>query len=38
MIYLDPCALVKLVIAERETPALERRLSGHPDIVTSELA
>jgi len=39
MIYLDSCALVKLVIAERETPALERRLTGrYNEIVTSELA
>jgi predicted nucleic acid-binding protein len=38
MIYLDSCALVKLVIAEKETPALERRLSARTDIITSELA
>ena len=39
MIYLDSCALVKLLIAEKETDALERRLRGHhSEIVTSELA
>ncbi|MGP4018757.1 type II toxin-antitoxin system VapC family toxin [Saccharopolyspora sp. 5N708] len=39
MIYLDSCALVKLIIAEKETEALERRLDGqHSAIVTSELA
>ena len=31
MIYLDSCALVKLIIAEKETPALEQYLSGRRD-------
>lgn len=39
MIYLDSCALVKLVIAEKETPALLEHLRGRElEIVTSELA
>lgn len=39
MIYLDSCALVKLIVTEKETPALQARLSGHEsEIVTSELA
>lgn len=39
MIYLDSCALVKLLVTEKETAALERRLHGHhAEIVTSELA
>ncbi len=39
MIYLDSCALMKLIIVEKETPALERHLNGrHTEIVTSELA
>jgi predicted nucleic acid-binding protein len=39
MIYLDSCALVKLVIDERETPALERYLdSRESDIVSCQLA
>ena len=39
MIYLDSCALVKLVLAEPETPALQARLAGHDtELVTSELA
>lgn len=39
MIYLDSCALVKLIVTEEETHALERHLNGRQDeIVTSELA
>ena len=39
MIYLDSCALVKLVLAEPETPALWARLVEHQtELVTSELA
>jgi predicted nucleic acid-binding protein len=39
VIYLDACSLVKLVIVEDETPALERRLRGHDnELITSELA
>jgi predicted nucleic acid-binding protein len=38
VIYLDSCALVKLILAEKETPALERYLADRPGIVTSELA
>ncbi|AHH95856.1 type II toxin-antitoxin system VapC family toxin [Kutzneria viridogrisea] len=39
MIYLDSCALVKLVITEQETAALLARLRGHDEeVVTSELA
>lgn len=39
MIYLDTSALVKLVINELETTALEARLDGHEaDVATSELA
>ncbi|NYI05431.1 type II toxin-antitoxin system VapC family toxin [Allostreptomyces psammosilenae] len=40
MIYLDSCALVKLLVREPETPALEewlRRAAGTP-LVTSVLA
>jgi predicted nucleic acid-binding protein len=37
MIYLDSCALVKLVITEKETEALQHHLSGR-QIITSELA
>lgn len=32
MIYLDSSALVKLVLAERETPALARWLARRPDL------
>lgn len=39
MIYLDSCALVKLVLAEPETPALQAHLATAPtELVTSELA
>lgn len=39
MIYLDSCALVKLVIAEPETTALTRFVTGRDaELVTSELA
>lgn len=39
MIYLDSCALVKLVITEAETAALWARLADHQtELVTSELA
>jgi predicted nucleic acid-binding protein len=39
VIYLDSCALVKLVVAEPETAALRARLADHDtELVTSELA
>ncbi len=39
MIYLDSCALVKLVVTEDETPALTGYLDGRrSDMVSSELA
>jgi len=39
VIYLDSCALVKLVVAEAETEALRARLADHDtELVTSELA
>jgi len=39
VIYLDSCALVKLIIAEPETPALQRYLEGrHSGTVSCELA
>lgn len=38
MIYLDSCALVKLILTEKETQALQDYLDERPDIVTSELA
>jgi uncharacterized protein len=39
VIYLDSCALVKLVVAEPETPALERFLDGRrAEMVSSQLA
>lgn len=39
MIYLDSCALVKLVLAERETPALERFLEGRrSEMISCQLA
>ncbi len=39
MIYLDSCALVKLVIEEKETAALVEHLDGrHDELITSELA
>ena len=37
MLYLDSSALVKLVVAERESPALQDRVAGE-DLVSSELA
>ena len=38
MVYLDSSALVKLVIAEPESPALRRYLSGEPERATCALA
>lgn len=39
MIYLDSCALVKLVLAEKETPALMEFLADRrPEMVSSQLA
>jgi hypothetical protein len=39
VIYLDSCALVKLVVAEQETPALERFLDGRrAEMVSCQLA
>ncbi len=39
MIYLDSCALVKLVLTEKETPALTAFLSGRrTELVSSQLA
>ena len=38
MIYLDASAIVKLVVAEPETPVLRRYLRGHRDRITSDLA
>jgi predicted nucleic acid-binding protein len=40
MIYLDSCAIVKLVVAESESAALREFLAGRPDElpVTSALA
>lgn len=39
MIYLDSCALVKLVVTELETPALQRHLDGRrSEMVSCELA
>ena len=39
MIYLDSCALVKLVLSEKETPALERFLDGRrAEMVSCQLA
>jgi uncharacterized protein len=39
MIYLDSCALVKLVLAEKETPALEAHLAGRrSQMVSCQLA
>jgi len=35
VIYLDSCALVKLVVAEQETPALERFLDGRRSEMAS---
>jgi predicted nucleic acid-binding protein len=35
--YLDASAIVKLVVAEPETAALERDLSARPGLVTSRL-
>lgn len=37
-IYLDASALVKLVVAERESPALRRFLAKHPERITSALS
>ena len=39
MIYLDTCALVKLILTEKETPALTAFLSGRrTELVSSQLA
>jgi len=39
VIYLDSCALVKLVVTEPETPALQRYLDGRrSEIISCELA
>ncbi|GAA1662328.1 type II toxin-antitoxin system VapC family toxin [Fodinicola feengrottensis] len=39
MIYVDSCALVKLVITEKETAALQAYLADRQDeVVTSDLA
>jgi hypothetical protein len=38
LLYLDSSALVKLVVAEAETPALVTFLAGWPHRVTSALA
>jgi uncharacterized protein len=39
VIYLDSCALVKLLISEKETPALEQFLDGHrAEMVSCQLA
>jgi len=35
VIYLDSCALVKLVLAEKETPALEAYLAGRRSQMLS---
>ena len=37
-VYLDTSALVKLYLPERESDALDRRLTGRRDLVVSELA
>ena len=39
MIYVDSCALVKLILVEKESAALNNAISGRRlDLVTSELA
>jgi predicted nucleic acid-binding protein len=38
LLYLDSSALVKLIVAERETPALLEFLAGWPNRVASALA
>ncbi len=38
MVYLDSSALVKLVIAEAESPALRRYLGSEPDRTSCALA
>lgn len=38
MVYLDSSALVKLVIAERESPALRRYLADEPERASCALA
>jgi predicted nucleic acid-binding protein len=39
MIYVDSCALVKLIVVEKESAALSTAISGRrADLVTSELA
>jgi len=38
IVYLDTSALVKLIVAERESVALRRFLRSHPERVTAALA
>ena len=38
MVYLDSSAIVKLVVAEPESPALRRYLADEPERVSSALA
>ena len=38
LLYVDSSALVKLVVAEPETPALMARLSQQPNLVSSAVA
>ena len=38
LLYVDSSALVKLVVAEPETPALMARLSQQPTLVSSAVA
>ena len=37
-LYLDASALVKLVVAETESDALNDALAGAPDVIISDLA
>ena len=38
IVYADSSALVKLIVEEDETSALERELSDEPTLVSSALA
>ena len=38
LLYVDSSGLVKLVVAEPETPALMAMLSQHPNLVSSAVA
>ncbi len=38
LLYLDSSAIVKMVVSERETPALTSRLDRDPELVSSALA